>query len=99
MTLNAKQQARHEFRVRLFTRRGWPAPKAEHWADRLVQRDADLDERRLCIECEHLMRSRGCKQAQRGALYLISSASTGRYVFEPLQDVLQRCERFTWMTK
>ena len=41
-------------------------PDAEELADRLADRDADLDDRRLCVECRHHRHS-GC--AVRGAWF------------------------------
>jgi len=41
-------------RLARFTTKGLPYPEAESTADRLVQRDRDSDDRRLCTECQHL---------------------------------------------
>ncbi len=41
-------------RAALFVRRGAGEPQAEAMADRLVNRDRDDDDRRLCLECRHL---------------------------------------------
>ena len=91
--MNDRQIARHAFRVRLFTRRGWKPDKAEAWADRLIERDADRDDRRLCIECSALQRTGGCFQAQQGRLQGIDRRLT------PITDLLQRCEGFQWQTQ
>lgn len=55
-----KQIARFQFRVALFTRRGMTEPDAETWADRLCERDWELDDRRNCFECANFQRSRNC---------------------------------------
>lgn len=41
-------------RQALFCQRGASAQDAERLADRLVNRDRDSDDRRLCLECRHL---------------------------------------------
>ena len=41
-------------RTALFNQRGLPELDAELLADKLVVRDRELDERRLCFECQHL---------------------------------------------
>lgn len=41
-------------RQALFMERGVSPQEAEHLADKLVIRDRDDDERRLCLECRHL---------------------------------------------
>lgn len=55
-----KQIARVQFRAALFQRRGMTEDHAEAWADRLAARDADLDERRICVECTSWQHSRTC---------------------------------------
>ena len=52
-------------RVHLFTRRGIGGTESEGLADGLVIRDRDGDDRRLCLECQHLRgggRSWACNQ-------------------------------------
>jgi hypothetical protein len=52
-------------RVQLFIRRGIGSTQAEGLADGLVIRDRDGDDRRLCLECQHLRgygTSRACNQ-------------------------------------
>jgi hypothetical protein len=41
-------------RIHLFGSRGLNIRQAEALADKLLQRDRDLDERRVCLECAHL---------------------------------------------
>ena len=68
-------------------RGGWTEPEAEHLAERLVQRDRDGDDRRLCIECRHYRPGRcgnhGCAGLQVPEL--------GR----DLAAMLQRCPGFS----
>ena len=44
------------FRVALFQRRGLSHADAVTTADSLTRRDADRDDRRMCIECAHIQR-------------------------------------------
>ncbi|WP_157040287.1 hypothetical protein [Polaromonas naphthalenivorans] len=77
-------------RTALFNRRGLAALEAELLADKLVTRDRDGDERRLCLECAHLSGRAGamrCAQWQRAGL-----GAPG--VPAGLQLVLQRCDGF-----
>lgn len=76
-------------RLHLFTRRGLDYTDAERLADRLVIRDREGDDRRLCLECARLdMRGR-CQSARLGVI-----AGAGREL-EPVNTILQRCEGFT----
>lgn len=61
---------RFDYRAGLFQRRGFDFSEAAHLAHELYERDADKDDRRMCIECQHFQRSRTC--ARRG-LFLIST--------------------------
>jgi hypothetical protein len=55
---------------------------------RALRADADLDDRRMCIECSHLQRDGGCFAARQG---WIARAAT---YLTPVKNMLQRCERF-----
>lgn len=81
---------RLERRVALFVRRGLPEGEASALAEQLLLRDADWDERRMCIECAHLQRDGVCFAARQGWIH-----GASRYL-TPVQDMLQRCERFEW---
>jgi len=61
---------------------------AEHLAERLMLRDRQADDRRMCLECRELEAGGRCAAARRGAL-----TSTDRR-FEPTQDILMRCPAF-----
>lgn len=87
-----REIGRFNFRVALFTRRGWDRQKAEAWADRLFERDHERDDRRLCIECAHLRRSGGCFAASQGQI-----PGASRYL-NPVTDVMARCSAFKWST-
>lgn len=60
--LTDREIKRMAFRVDLFQMHGWPAERAEAWADRLADRDIDRDDRRLCVECKHLLSQWRCRQ-------------------------------------
>ena len=76
-------------RTALFNRRGLSALEAELLADKLVNRDRDGDDRRLCMECAYLSRAGTlrCAQWQRAGL-----GAPG--VPAGLQIQLQRCKGF-----
>jgi hypothetical protein len=52
--MNTAEIATFEARFHVFGARGLDLKQAEAMADRLVTRDRDADERRLCFECVHL---------------------------------------------
>ena len=76
-------------RLHQFTRRGLAALDAESLADKLVTRDRESDDRRLCLECSNLSRAGGwrCAQWQRAGL-----GTAG--VPADLVRQLQRCDSF-----
>ncbi|CAN5533106.1 hypothetical protein BH10PSE16_BH10PSE16_33020 [soil metagenome] len=76
-------------RTALFNRRGLPALEAELLADKLVNRDREADDRRLCLECAHLSRAGGlrCAQWQRAGL-----GAPG--IPAGMAVLLQRCDGF-----
>lgn len=75
-------------RVIRMARMGWHEERAQDAAARLEQRDADGDDRRMCIECTHLGDTGRCVAA---ALGRVIGADRR---LEPVQDMLQRCEAF-----
>jgi hypothetical protein len=77
-------------RVALFGRRGIAPAKAEAMADHCALRDQEKDDRRFCVECEHLQQSGHCFAAKQGWL------PTASYRMEPVKDVLTRCSQFIW---
>lgn len=74
--------------VALLTRRGLDVETVERVTDRLILRDREQDDRRLCLECARLDSSGRCGAAARGAL-----RNADRRL-EPLPLILQRCEGF-----
>lgn len=81
--------ARFDKRVGIFMRRGLAPDTAAELADQLRDRDADFDDRRMCIECAHLQRDGGCFAARQGWL-------NAAVYLRPVHNMLQRCERFEW---
>jgi hypothetical protein len=75
-------------RAELFQRRGLDEESATELAETLRARDADADDRRMCIECTHLQRDGGCFAARQGWIH---GAALN---LAPVQTMLQRCERF-----
>lgn len=98
---NDAQISRFLYRVGLFRRRGVTEQRAEELAEQLVRRDAELDTRRLCLECAGLQRGQsygsGPSQPHR-----CGPAAAGRRLkgtpkrCEPVTQILQRCEAFTF---
>lgn len=82
-------------RVDLFFYREVPLPEAEKLADRLVIRDRDNDDRRICLECRHL--TGYSNQSWRcGAWQAAGIATRARDAQLPADLVLQleRCDGF-----
>jgi hypothetical protein len=80
------------FMVRLsrFTDKGLNLTEAEALADKLVIRDRDADDRRLCLECANVRQGGGmwgCSQWQRAGLGAGGLAAD-------MVRVLQRCDAF-----
>ena len=61
---------------------------AEALAERLLQRDRDGDDRRMCVECTSLTRASRCSVAAAGRMPGVDRR------LEPVSTVLQRCEAF-----
>lgn len=65
LAMNSAEIDSFNARVQLFIRRGIGSTQAEGLADDFVIRDRDGDDRRLCLECQHLRgggRSWACNQ-------------------------------------
>ena len=82
-------------RLHHFTRRGLLESDAETLADKLVTRDREADDRRLCLECAHLAGRAGvwgCRNWQRASI-----VTTARDAQLPAVLVIQpqRCDGFT----
>ena len=82
-------------RLARFTERGLGLDDAEKLADKLVTRDRESDDRRLCLECVHLAGHAagawGCRGWQRAGV-AIKSRDAG--LPSELVSKLQRCDGF-----
>lgn len=99
-TWTERDIARFQARVPMFMRRGVTEARAEQIAERLVLRDRERDDRRMCIECAGLQRPLRpmdgrptpcprCGPAARGLI-------KGPRLVEPVIDLLQRCPHFSF---
>ena len=82
-------------RLARFTDKGAALDMAESLADKLVIRDRDKDDRRICLECSHLAgyaKSWRCGNWQRAGI-AIQSRDAG--LPGDLVHLLQRCDGFT----
>lgn len=97
---NDAQISRFLYRVGLFRRRGQTEQRAEALAESLVRRDADRDDRRLCLECAGLQRAPSCGGGPAPAPRCGPAAAGQRKEAskrcEPVTDILQRCPSFTF---
>ncbi|MBC7731426.1 MAG: hypothetical protein H7306_05930 [Bacteriovorax sp.] len=73
-------------RVERFVARGVDLIDATVLADRLVIRDRDGDDRRLCLECDHLRRAGRC------GVRTVADVPGGRLI--DALPILQRCNQF-----
>ena len=59
--LSEAEKRRRDIRVHWMTvDHGWPQDRADHWADTLVVRDREKDDRRMCVECVHVLSQWRC---------------------------------------
>lgn len=77
-------------RTSFFNRRGLPALEAELLADRLVTRDRDGDDRRLCVECLNMSGRSGAFRCAQWELAGLGQAG----IPAGLAVQLQRCDGF-----
>ncbi|WP_143131320.1 hypothetical protein [Noviherbaspirillum humi] len=77
-------------RVGLLVTRGVTTAEAINMAEKLSLRDQQLDDRRLCLECQHLY---GTRDARRCAKWQQQKLSNPGIPAE-LAEVLQRCKHF-----
>ena len=82
-------------RLHHFTRRGLAESDAERLADKLLTRNREADDRRLCLECAHLAGRAGvwgCRNWQQAA---IASKAHDAQLPAALVIQPQRCDGFT----
>jgi hypothetical protein len=88
----------HAARLASFTTKGMSHDEAAQLADKLVTRDRELDDRRLCLECTHLAGyapTFGCRAWQRAG---IATKARDSGLPRDLVQQLQRCDGFTAAT-
>ena len=86
-------------RLRNFTDKGLPTNDAETLADRLVLRDRDQADRRVCLECKHLGgRVAGSWRCGNWQAAGVAIASHDSQLPADLVLQLQRCDGFTTTT-
>lgn len=81
-------------RVALFVAHQVELEEAKLLAGRLAQRDRVIDDRRLCLECDHLS---GASEARRCSNWRVTRMR-GPAIPGELIDLLQRCAGFTERT-
>jgi hypothetical protein len=82
-------------RVIRFTDKGVTPTDGEALADKMVKRDRELDDRRLCLECTHLAgyaQTFGCRAWKRAGIAMKPQAAATPADFV---RTLQRCDAFT----
>ena len=91
--MNGREIDTFTARLAHFSHRGLPLDAGEHLADRLVIRDREDDDRRVCLECLHLHHGGGwhCGQRQRAGLAI--GARDAQLATE-FVNLLQRCDGF-----
>jgi hypothetical protein len=80
-------------RLALFAERGLSMDDAEQQAQRLARRGLERDDRRLCLECQHLS---GSVEARRCSQWQKTGAINGPAIPAELPLLLQRCAGFRW---
>ena len=93
--MNAREINTFTARLAKFTDKGLGLDYAEALADKLVRRDRDSDDRRLCLECIHLSGQSGeawdCRNWQRVG---VVSRARDAQLSAALVMQLQRCDGF-----
>ena len=94
--MNGSEIETFEVRLHQFTQKGLANKDAETLADKLILRDRDLDDRRVCLECKHLS-GHGAGSWRCGNWKDAGVAISSTYALLPAGLVmqLQRCNGFT----
>ena len=83
-------------RLHQFTGRGLAEPDAERLAEKLVTRDRESDDRRLCLECVHLTgHSAGAMRCTNWQRAGVAMRAKDAHLSAALVCQLQRCDGFT----
>ena len=95
IAMNSAEINTFKARLARFTDKGFSLEDADALASKLVTRDRDLDDRRLCLECIYLSggerRGWGCRNWQRSGVALRSNDAR---LSAALVNQLQRCDGF-----
>lgn len=89
--MNSEEIDRFMARRARFTDKGLDLEVAELLADRLVIRDRDKDDRRLCMECAHLQQSGRCGNWERAG---VAARERDAQLATEIVQLLQRCDGF-----
>ena len=93
--MNSAEMNTFTTRLALFTDNGLSLDDADALVDKLVTRDRDFDDRRLCMECIHLFgndrRGWGCRNWQQAG---VASRVRDAQLSAALVCQLQRCDGF-----
>ena len=94
--MNGSEIETFEVRMRQFTQKGLANKDAETLVDKLILRDRDLDDRRVCLECKHLS-GHGAGSWRCGNWKEAGVAISSTYALLPADLVmqLQLCNGFT----
>jgi hypothetical protein len=79
-------------RLARFIDEGLVLEEAEALADKLVIRDREADDRRVCLECVHLRHGGRCGNWQQAG---IAIKAIGTRFPDDFITILQRCDGFT----
>ncbi|MCM2346110.1 MAG: hypothetical protein NDI95_05615 [Acidovorax soli] len=94
-TMNTAEIDTFTARLARFTDKGLTLSDAEALADGLVQRDREMDDRRLCLECAHLQGAIGRWRCGNAVVAGIGLRAADAQLPSDLTHQLQRCAGFT----
>lgn len=82
-------------RLARFTEKGMTLADADALADGLVERDREMDDRRLCLECVHLHGGTDCRRCGNPVVAGIGLRAADAHLPSDLTRQPQRCAGFT----
>ena len=83
-------------RLEQFTNKGLRVSDAEMLGDKLVQRDREVDDRRLCLECIHLQGDMGRWRCANGIAAGVTVDMANAPLPRGMTQQLQRCPGFNF---
>ena len=92
--MNSREIDTFTERFARFSDKGLDLDASERWADKLVLRDRESDDRHLCLECTHLHQGAvwRCGNWQRAG---VAIRAKDAQLAKEFVNLLQRCEGFT----